>query len=138
MIDSFLELREGDLVVHVGHGIARYRGLKLLEKNGQRGRAPGTGVPRADEALCARRRRSAWCRSTWAARKSRPQLAKLSGRLWGRQKEKVEAAVSDMAAEMLELAGRPGLAARHQLSRWKPNGSTSSTPPFPTRRRPTN
>ncbi len=35
MIDSFLELREGDLVVHVGHGIARYRGLKLLEKNGQ-------------------------------------------------------------------------------------------------------
>jgi transcription-repair coupling factor (superfamily II helicase) len=35
VIDSFLELREGDLVVHIGHGIARYRGLKLLEKNGQ-------------------------------------------------------------------------------------------------------
>ena len=35
MIDSFLELHEGDLVVHVAHGIARYRGLKLLEKNGQ-------------------------------------------------------------------------------------------------------
>ena len=27
--------REGDLVVHVAHGIARYRGMKLLEKNGQ-------------------------------------------------------------------------------------------------------
>jgi transcription-repair coupling factor (superfamily II helicase) len=35
VIDSFLELREGDLVVHVSHGIARYRGLKLLDKNGQ-------------------------------------------------------------------------------------------------------
>ena len=35
VIDSFLELHEGDLVVHVAHGIARYRGLKLLEKNGQ-------------------------------------------------------------------------------------------------------
>ena len=34
-IDSFVELREGDLVVHVGHGIARYRGMKLLEKDGQ-------------------------------------------------------------------------------------------------------
>ncbi|NLE38931.1 MAG: transcription-repair coupling factor, partial [Pirellulaceae bacterium] len=34
-IDSFLELREGDLVVHVGHGIARYRGMKLLEKGQQ-------------------------------------------------------------------------------------------------------
>ena len=34
-IDSFLELHEGDLVVHLVHGIARYRGMKLLEKNGQ-------------------------------------------------------------------------------------------------------
>ena len=34
-IDSFLELRENDLVVHVSHGIGRYRGMKLLEKNGQ-------------------------------------------------------------------------------------------------------
>ena len=31
-IDSFLQLREGDLVVHLSHGIGRYRGLKLLEK----------------------------------------------------------------------------------------------------------
>ena len=34
-IDSFLDLREGDLVVHVSHGIARYRGMKLLEKDEQ-------------------------------------------------------------------------------------------------------
>jgi len=34
-IDSFLDLRDGDLVVHVAHGIARYQGLKLLEKEGR-------------------------------------------------------------------------------------------------------
>ena len=34
-IDSFLDLAEGDLVVHVSHGIARYRGMQVLEKNGQ-------------------------------------------------------------------------------------------------------
>ena len=34
VIDSFLELREGDYVVHLSHGIGRYRGMKLLEKNG--------------------------------------------------------------------------------------------------------
>src|SRR5205814_580053 len=33
-IDSFLDLAEGDLVVHVAHGIARYRGMQVLEKNG--------------------------------------------------------------------------------------------------------
>src|SRR4029077_12713357 len=32
-IDSFLDLNEGDLVVHVNHGIACYRGLQLLSKS---------------------------------------------------------------------------------------------------------
>src|SRR6185503_11756527 len=32
-IDSFLDLNEGDLVVHVGHGIARYRGLTLVNRS---------------------------------------------------------------------------------------------------------
>ncbi|HID21657.1 MAG TPA: transcription-repair coupling factor, partial [Planctomycetaceae bacterium] len=34
-IDSFIDLRPGDLVVHVSHGIARYGGLKLIERSGQ-------------------------------------------------------------------------------------------------------
>ena len=34
-IDSFLDLAEGDLVVHVSHGIARFRGMQVLDKNGQ-------------------------------------------------------------------------------------------------------
>ena len=45
--------------------------------------------------------------------KSRPTLAKLGGRHWGRQKERVEEAVTDLAADMLELqaarASRPGI-----------------------------
>ena len=31
-IDSFLELNDGDYVVHVAHGIARFRGMKMLSK----------------------------------------------------------------------------------------------------------
>src|SRR5262249_2411571 len=34
-IDSFLELSEGDLVVHLTNGIARYRGMELLRKGDQ-------------------------------------------------------------------------------------------------------
>ncbi|MFN9293974.1 MAG: CarD family transcriptional regulator, partial [Planctomyces sp.] len=30
-IDSFLDLKEGDLVVHISHGIARYRGMKMTQ-----------------------------------------------------------------------------------------------------------
>jgi transcription-repair coupling factor (superfamily II helicase) len=112
VIDSFLELREGDLVVHVGHGIARYRGLKLLEKNGQVEEhlelefhnhtklfVPSTKIGLVQKYI--------------GGTKSRPTLAKLGGRLWGRQKERVEEAVTDLAADMLELqaarGSRPGI-----------------------------
>jgi transcription-repair coupling factor (superfamily II helicase) len=112
VIDSFLELREGDLVVHVGHGIARYRGLKLLEKGGQveehlelefHGRTklyvPSTKIGLVQKYI--------------GGAKSRPTLAKLGGRMWGRQKERVEEAVTDLAGDMLELqaarASRPGI-----------------------------
>ena len=112
VIDSFLELREGDLVVHVGHGVARYRGLKLLEKNGQveehlelefHGRTK-LYVPAARIGLVQKYVGGA---------KSRPTLAKLGGRLWERQKDRVEQAVNDLAGDMLELqaarASRPGI-----------------------------
>ncbi|MEN6459089.1 MAG: transcription-repair coupling factor [Thermoguttaceae bacterium] len=113
VIDSFLELREGDLVVHVGHGIARYRGLRLLEKNGQAeehlelefaGRTK-LYVPAAKIGLVQK---------YVGGSKSRPTLAKLGGRMWERQKGRVEQAVTDLAADMLELqaarSARPGIA----------------------------
>ena len=31
-IDSFLDLNDGDLVVHVSHGIARFRGMQMLDR----------------------------------------------------------------------------------------------------------
>src|SRR5262249_54956875 len=47
-IDSFLDLAEGDLVVHVSHGIARFRGMQLLEKNLGR---PGSASKTTEEHL---------------------------------------------------------------------------------------
>src|SRR5262249_12764719 len=35
-IDSFLDLAEDDLVVHVSHGIARYRGMQIIDKHEHR------------------------------------------------------------------------------------------------------
>ena len=112
-IDSFLELREGDLVVHVAHGVARYRGLKLLEKQG--------GVEEHLELEFAERTKLyvpvskiALVQKYVGGAKSRPKLARIGGRLWQRQKARVERAVTDLAAEMLELQAlrmsRPGIA----------------------------
>ena len=112
-IESFLELRPRDLVVHVAHGIARYQGLELLEKDGQAEEhlilefQGGTRlyVPSSKIGLVQKYVGGA---------KARPKLAKLGGRLWERQKRRVGQAVGDLAAELLEMqairAAQPGIA----------------------------
>jgi transcription-repair coupling factor (superfamily II helicase) len=104
-IDSFLELREGDLVVHVAHGIGRYRGMKLIEKEG-----------RAEEHLeveydggtrifvpCSK---IELVQKYVGGKKLKPPLAKIGGKAWQRQKKAAEEAVSDLAADMLEVQAR--------------------------------
>ena len=112
-IDSFLDLREGDLVVHLAHGIGRYRGLKLIDKQGQAEEHleiefdGGTKiyVPAVKIDLVQK---------YVGGTKTRPVLAKIGGKSWVRQKQAAEAAVHDLASEMLEMqairASRPGIA----------------------------
>jgi transcription-repair coupling factor (superfamily II helicase) len=112
-IDSFLELREGDLVVHVNHGIARYRGMKLLEKDRQV--EEHLVLEFADEVkLYVPSSKIALVQKYVGGTKARPKLARLGGRTWSRQRAAVEAAVTDLAAEMLDLQAarnsRPGIA----------------------------
>ncbi|MEM8943881.1 MAG: transcription-repair coupling factor [Planctomycetota bacterium] len=112
-IDSFLQLNEGDLVVHVAHGIGRYRGIKLLEKDGgaeehleiefhggTRIFVPSSKIDLVQKYV--------------GGRKAKPALAKIGGKSWLRQKKSAEKAVTDMAADMLEVqaarAARPGIA----------------------------
>ncbi len=112
-IDSFLQLREGDLVVHVAHGIGRYRGLKLLEKEGgaeehlelefhggTRIYVPSSKIELVQKYV--------------GARKTKPSLARIGGKAWIRQKQAAEKAVVDLAADMLQLqaarSARPGIA----------------------------
>ena len=88
--------------MHLSHGIARYRGMKLMEKNGQieehlelefHGQTK-LYVPTSKISLVQK---------YVGGTKGRPMLAKLGGRLWEKQRKRVESAVTDMAIEMLEL-----------------------------------
>ncbi len=121
VIDSFLELREGDYVVHLSHGIGRYRGLKLLEKNGAveehlelefhgntRIFVPASNIDLVQKYI--------------GGSKSRPSLARIGGRMWQRQKEAAARAVVDLASDMLSVqamrAMRPGIEFRAD-SEWQ-------------------
>ncbi|MFO0867188.1 MAG: transcription-repair coupling factor, partial [Gemmataceae bacterium] len=101
-IDSFLDLAEDDLVVHLSHGIARFRGMHLLEKNRQSEEhlilefAAGTKVyvPASKVDLVQK---------YVGGSKADPELSKLGGTSWAKKKERVEQAVMDLASEMVEL-----------------------------------
>ncbi|MBX7105619.1 MAG: transcription-repair coupling factor [Gemmataceae bacterium] len=132
-IDSFLELNEGDLVVHVAHGIARFRGMTMLSAAGDP--LSATGQKRKDANVD----QSAMADSQEehlvlefkdglkvyvpaskidlvqkyvGGTKSDPELSKLGGTAWGRRTARVAEAVRDLAVEMLQMqavrAAQPG------------------------------
>jgi len=112
-IDSFLDLNEGDLVVHVSHGIARYQGMEVLDKNehteehlilefreGTRVYVPVSKIDLVQKYVGGAR--------------TDPELSKLGGSSWQKKKDRVEAAVMDLASDMIELQAlresQPGIA----------------------------
>lgn len=137
-IDSFLELNEGDLVVHVVQGIARYRGMKMMPRSSIVHRpssidesptedtmddGPLTMDAQEEHLLLEFRdgvmlyvpvSKIDLVQKYVGGSKSDPELSKLGGTAWGRKKERVEEAVRDLAADMIQIqamrASQPGFA----------------------------
>jgi len=121
-IDTFLDLNEGDYVVHVAHGIARFRGMRLLEKGDRKQQTGDTeepseegsaSSPATEENLILEFRDQVFLyvpasridlvQKYVGGHQAHPELSKLGGLTWGRRKDKVAEAVRDMAAEMIQL-----------------------------------
>jgi transcription-repair coupling factor (superfamily II helicase) len=121
-IDSFLDLNPDDLVVHVGHGIARYRGMQLLDKSAGDGRA---GDGRAGEEHLILEFRDGvriyvpatkidLVQKYVGGSRTEPELSKYGGTAWQRRKARVQEAVLDLASDMIGLQAlreaQPGIA----------------------------
>ena len=117
---DFTDLEEGDLVVHLQHGIGRYRGLKMMPVGHSRHvlisenqasaateclvieyapandgeESPKLYVPVSEAHLVSK---------YVGAGKSNPPLHTLGGTRWHKAKEQTEKAVRDIAAEMLRI-----------------------------------
>ena len=117
---DFTDLEEGDLVVHLQHGIGRYRGLKMMPAGNSRHvsainnqssaeteclvieyapandgeESPKLYVPVSEAHLVSK---------YVGAGKSNPPLNQLGGTRWAKAKEQTEHAVRDIAAEMLRI-----------------------------------
>jgi len=117
---DFTDLEEGDLVVHLQHGIGRYLGLKLMPVGNSRHistvndqasasteclvleyapansgeEPPKLYVPVSEAHLVSK---------YVGAGKANPPLHTLGGTRWHKAKEQTEKAVRDIAAEMLRI-----------------------------------
>ena len=110
-IDSFLELSDGDLIVHVVHGIGRFRGMHMLDraKNDQ----PSAVSHAKEENLLIEFRDGVMLyvpvskidlvQKYVGGSKANPELSKLGGTAWGKRVGKVEEAVHDLAADMVQV-----------------------------------
>ncbi|MDO5554304.1 MAG: transcription-repair coupling factor [Planctomycetia bacterium] len=102
-IDSFLDLTPGDLVIHVGHGLARFRGLKTIKK--AQLEEEHLELEFADKvSLYVPTSKIHLVQKYVGSGKKNPRLAKINGTLWLKQKKEVQEAVFSLAAEMLDVA----------------------------------
>ena len=111
-IDSFVDLAEGDYVVHVAHGIGRFEGLRTLEKDGRT--EEYLTVRFADQAsLHVPVTQIQLIQKYIGARRGHPTLSRLGGAAWSQRRQRVAQAVHDLAAELLRVqavrASAPGI-----------------------------
>jgi transcription-repair coupling factor (superfamily II helicase) len=96
------ELQEGDLVVHVDHGIGIYRGLKTLEAGGVKGDFLQLEYMGGDRLYVPVERFQKVHRYL-GTEETLPRLDRLGGTFWESRKRRVQRAVEKMAKELLEL-----------------------------------
>jgi len=103
---DFSELKPGDYVVHVDHGIGQFEGLHQIENGGARGEF--MRLRYADDArLYVPLERLDLVQSYRAVEGAKPVLDKLGGSTWTARKARVKKSVEDMADKLLKLyAGR--------------------------------
>lgn len=105
-VDPFVDIEVGDTVVHLLHGIAKYRGIKSLKNKSGRledhfalefAEKNVLYVPTHDLHLIQR---------YIAFGKIRPELSRLGSKVWDKLKEKTEKGVLSFAADLLELQAK--------------------------------
>ncbi len=103
-IDSWLDLAPGDVVVHVVHGIAIYRGLTNMQKRESGQQEEFLSLEFADRAVVhVPTSQVDLVQKYIGAGGRRPPLSKLGGTRWGKTKTRVAGAVAELAESLLRL-----------------------------------
>ncbi|MCP1143252.1 transcription-repair coupling factor [Lysinibacillus endophyticus] len=101
-IKSYTEIKPGDYVVHIHHGIGKYIGIETLEVNGTHKDYLHIRY-RADDKLYVSVDQIDLIQKYVASEGKEPKLHKLGGAEWKKAKAKVSSAVNDIADDLIKL-----------------------------------
>src|SRR5438105_2764991 len=114
-LSDFRDLKVGDYVVHIDHGIARFGGLQTLELGGRKGEFMLLFY--AEEArLYVPVERLDLVQRYSSAEGHEPQLDRLGGLGWQKTKARAKRAMRDMADELLKLSAERKLVQGYAFS----------------------
>jgi transcription-repair coupling factor (superfamily II helicase) len=99
---DFAELKPGDFVVHVDHGIGQFEGLRQIESDGHRGEFMLLRYAE-DARLYVPLERMDLVQSYRVLEGAQPALDKLGGTGWSTRKARVRKSLEDMADQLLRL-----------------------------------
>lgn len=99
---NYTELKPGDYVVHVNHGIGRFEGIKTLENNGVK-RDYITITYQHGDQLFVPADQLRLVQKYVASEGKTPHINKLGGSEWAKTKRKVQSKVEDIADDLINL-----------------------------------
>jgi transcription-repair coupling factor (superfamily II helicase) len=113
-LSSFRDLKVGDLVVHVIHGVGRYRGMINLTVGGVTGDFLHIEYAGTDKIYLPVDKLNLLQRySSGGEGSTNPALDKLGSSHWERKKQQVKQAVKEMAEKLLKMQAQRALAHIH-------------------------
>ena len=101
-IKSYSEIKPGDYIVHIHHGIGRYVGIETLEVKGVHKDYLHI-VYKADDKLFVPVDQIDLIQKYIASEEKEPKLHKMGGAEWKKTRTKVSAAVQDIADDLIKL-----------------------------------
>ncbi|RLE23955.1 MAG: transcription-repair coupling factor [Acidobacteria bacterium] len=103
-VSDLRDLKPGDLVVHMDHGIGRFTGFRRIEVEGRHTEMLALEYQAGASLMVPVERADLIQKYASGEVETAPKLDRLGGVTWQRRKARVKKAVREMAAELLRLA----------------------------------
>ncbi|MEA2569288.1 MAG: hypothetical protein QOI24_1289 [Acidobacteriota bacterium] len=119
-VTDLRDLKAGDYIVHLDHGVGRFVGLQRISFGDNEREVMELEYSNGGKLLMPMENLNLIQKYSGGGEESKPQLDKLGGATWARKKASVKKAMKDMADELLKLYATRQMVHGHSFSKDSP------------------